>query len=153
MIARRRRRRGFTLLELLLTLAVTTIGLVGLMSLHLSIARGNDSAARFAEATQIGNATLESLRAQSLPDMMKTLTGNPAAVPPTDVNLSTMAGRGGMTYTRRVLVTVLNSASTSLWKIRVEVRWAEDGAAVGSAGDPLSHTVAIELIRTVEESL
>jgi len=38
---KRQSQRGFTLLELMLTLTVTTIGLIGLLSLHLSIARGN----------------------------------------------------------------------------------------------------------------
>jgi prepilin-type N-terminal cleavage/methylation domain-containing protein len=151
--ARRRAQRGFTLLELLMTLTVTTIGLVGLMSLHLSIARGNDSASRFAEATQIANATLEGLRAQKLADMMTTLTGSPTSTPPTDVTRPTVAGRAGMTYRVRVLVTQLTSASSSLWRLRVEVGWTEDGAAEGDQGGLLDHLVAVELIRTVEEQL
>ena len=59
---RRRGQRGFTLIELLITLSVTTIGLIGLLSLHLSIARGNDGASRSAEAEQITATNLESLR-------------------------------------------------------------------------------------------
>ena len=150
---RSRRQRGFTLLELLFTLGVTTIGLVGLLSLHLSVARGNDGASRFSEATQIGNTTVESLRAQRIADFLTALTGSPLSSPPIDVTLPTVAGRAGMTYSRRVVVTALNSASTSLWRIRVEVGWAEEGAAIGSAGDPLTHFVAAEVIRTVEEAL
>jgi len=136
-----------------MTLTVTTIGLVGLMSLHLSVARGNDSASRFAEGSQVANATLESLRAQKLADMMFTLTGNAAAVPPVDQTLSTYAGRAGMTYRRRVLVTQMNSASTSLWKIRVEVGWTDDGADLGDNAGLGDHTIAVELVRTVEEQL
>lgn len=146
----RRGQRGFTLLELLMTLGVTTIGLVGLMSLHLSIARGNDGSNRFSEGTMIANTTIESLRAQRIADMLTTLS---SSAPPIDVPLPTVAGRNGLTYTRRVIVTALNSASTSLWRIRVEVAWGEDGAAIGSAGDPLTHVVAAEVIRTVEEAL
>jgi prepilin-type N-terminal cleavage/methylation domain-containing protein len=149
----RNRQRGFTLLELLMTLTVTTIGLVGLMSLHLSIARGNDGASRFVEATQIGNQQLESLRAQSPIAMMTTLTGVSTSVPPVDVTLPTVAGRAGMTYRRRVLVEQLNAASTSLWRIRVEVGWTDDGAVQGANGGLLDHLVAVELIRTVEEQL
>lgn len=149
----RSRQRGFTLLELLLTLGVTTIGLVGLLSLHLSVARGNDGASRFSEGTQIANTTIESLRAQRIADMLTTLTGSALSNPPIDVTLTTVAGRAGMTYSRRVVVTALNGASTSLWRIRVEVSWAEEGAAIGSAGDPLTHVVAAEVIRTVEEAL
>lgn len=147
------RQRGFTLLELLITLAITTIGLIGLLSLHVSVARGNDGASRAAEATQIANATIESLRARRLPDMMNALTGSSTSVPPTDVMLSTVTGRALMTYRRRVIITELNSASTSLWRIRVEVGWTEDGAAQGAMGGILDRLVASELVITVEESL
>src|SRR5512140_2662414 len=78
-----RGQRGFTLLELLITLSVTTIGLVGLLSLHLSVTRGNDGASRAAEAQQIGAATLESMRAQRLDALMTLLTGAPDVVPAT----------------------------------------------------------------------
>jgi len=152
-MTRRRQQRGFTLLELLMTLAVTTIGLVGLLSLHLSIARGNDNASRSSEAQQLANQTLESLRAQRTPEMMLTLTGSSTTVPPVDVTMSTVAGRAGMTYRRRVMVTVLNAASASLWLLRVEVTYTEDGGSAGAAGGTLDHTMAAELIRTVEEAL
>src|SRR4051812_44301745 len=88
----RRRRRGggpreggFTLLELLMTLGVTTVGLVGLLSLHLSIARSNDASSRAAEATQIGQGVLESLRAARKVDMVAMLTGNGTDPAPIDV--------------------------------------------------------------------
>jgi len=150
---RRPRQRGFTLLELLLTLTVTTIGLIGLLSLHLSIARGNDLANRSSEAASIGNATLEQLRAARIPDMVNQLTGNPASQPPIDVMIGTVVGRNGMTFRRHVVVTQLNNASTSLWLVHVEVGWTEDGAAQGANGGTLDHTVKSEVVRTVEEAL
>lgn len=148
-----RSERGFTLLELLLTLTVTTIGLVGLLALHLSVSRGNDGASRSAEAQQISTTTLESLRAQSTADMMLTLTGNAAAVPPQTVTLPTVAGRAGMTYTRTVTVTSVPGASTNLWKIRVVTGWTEDGGSAGAAGGLYDHFIAVEVIRTLEEAL
>ena len=132
-----KRQRGFTLLELMITLAVTTIGLVGLLSLHLSIARGNDNASRASEAQQLANQTLETLRAQRT----------------ADVTLSSAVGRANMTYRRRVVITTLNAASSSLWLMRVEVSYTEDGGSAGAAGGSLDHTMAAELIRTVEEAL
>ena len=148
-----KRQRGFTLLELMITLAVTTIGLVGLLSLHLSIARGNDNASRASEAQQLANQTLETLRAQRTADMMTTLTGSATALPPIDVTLSSVVGRANMTYRRRVVITTLNAASSSLWLMRVEVSYTEDGGSAGAAGGSLDHTMAAELIRTVEEAL
>jgi prepilin-type N-terminal cleavage/methylation domain-containing protein len=147
---RRSAQRGFTLMELLVTLGITTVALMGLMALHVSVSRGNDAAARGAEASQIGNATLEELRKARIADMVQILTSTTTASPPIDVTLSTQAGARGMTYRRRVLVTALNSASTSLWQIRVEVGWTDDGAAQGQG---LDHLVAVEVIRTVEEAL
>lgn len=151
---RDRDQRGFTLLELLITLSVTTIGLIGLLSLHLSVARGNDGASRSAEAEQIGASILESLRAQRVKDMMQALTGNPNAVPPVAAPLITVQGRGGMTYRVSRFVTDLNSASPFLWRIRVETAWTEDGATGSPSGSgQLDHMIPLEIVRTTEESL
>src|SRR5689334_19607375 len=98
-VATNRSERGFTLLELLITLSVTTIGLIGLLSLHLSVARGNDGASRSAEAQQIGAGILEGLRAQSATGMMATLTGSSTSVPPATAPVITATGRAGMTFT------------------------------------------------------
>lgn len=146
-------RRGFTLLELLITLSVTTIGLIGLLALHLSIARGNDGASRAAEAEQITAAALEDLRAQSPRTMMNTLTGNPLLLPPATATAITVKGRNGLPYSVTRSVTVLTTTSSSLWLVRVSTSWGEAGAAIGSAGDPLTHTIALEVIRTIEEQL
>ena len=144
--------RGFTLLELLITLSVTTIGLVGLLSLHLSIVRGNDGASRAAEAQQIGANEIEALRAQSSRDVMQTLTGNPDAVPPVVVAPKVVQGRGGMSFTVTRSVTQVGAAP-SLWLIRVETSWTEDGGVLGTNGGQLDHKISLELIRTREEVL
>ena len=143
--------RGFTLLELLITLSVTTIGLIGLLSLHLSIARGNDGASRSAEAQQIGTIELEALRAQSSSEMMKTLTGSATSSPPVTAPVKTVVGRGGMTY--RITRSVVVPAGTSLWRIRVETAWTDDGAAAGANGGQLDHMLPLEVVRTQEEAL
>ena len=155
---------GFTLLELLMTLGVTTIGLIGLLSLHLSLVRGNEGAGRAAEATQLAHATLESLRAaRSMPDMVELLTGNGTDAPPIDVAWcrrdeanaveATAMGRNGMTYRCRVVVVVPGAATPNLWRIRVEIGWTDDGAAQGAEGGMLDHLIAVEVLRTYEEAL
>lgn len=148
-----KRQRGFTLLELLITLSVTTIGLIGLLSLHLSVARGNDGASRSAEAQQIGAAILEGLRSQNATGMMNVLTGSSASVPPVTAPLITATGRAGMTFTVARSVTALTGASSNLWRVRVVTSWAEDGGTFGSNGGQLDHSLALEVIRTVEEAL
>jgi prepilin-type N-terminal cleavage/methylation domain-containing protein len=147
-----RSQRGFTLLELLITLSVTTIGLIGLLSLHLSIARGNDGASRSAEAQQVGATELEALRAMRPTDMMAALTGNPFATPPVVAAPKTAAGRAGMTYRVSRFVDQVGG-SGSLWRIRVETSWTDDGAAAGANGGQLDHMLPLEVIRTKEEAL
>ena len=150
---RTRGQRGFTLLELLITLSVTTIGLIGLLSLHLSVARGNDGASRSAEAQQIGAGILEGLRSQSATGMMATLSGSSATLPPFTAPVFTVTGRAGMTFTVARSVTALTGASSNLWRVRVVTSWAEDGATLGANGGQLDHSLALEVIRTVEEAL
>jgi prepilin-type N-terminal cleavage/methylation domain-containing protein len=148
------RQRGFTLLELLITLSVTTIGLVGLLALHLSIARGNDGASRSAEAQQIAVSELESLRSQSTAAMMTTLTGNPLLILPMAApKVRTVVGRSGMTFTVTSIVSALPLAAASLIKIRTVVSWTEDGAATGANGGQLDHAIPLEVVRTVQEVL
>ena len=148
--ARGSRQRGFTLLELLVTLTITTIGLVGLLSLHVSLTRGNELSARAQEGAVIANQTVENLRSQRPADMMTTLTGNPASVPPLTVTIGTAAGRNGLTYRRSVTVTALTA---TLWKLRVVVGWTDDGAVAGSSAGKFDHTMASEIVRTTQETL
>jgi len=145
--------RGFTLLELLITMSVTTIGLIGLLSLHLSIARGNDGASRSAEAQQLGVSEIEALRAQSLTAMMQSLTASANLVFPTAPRVRTAAGRGGTPYAITTVVSALPAASSSLLKIRTVVTWTDDGGTFGANGGLLDHRLALEVIRTVEEVL
>jgi prepilin-type N-terminal cleavage/methylation domain-containing protein len=155
---RPRAQRGFTLLELLITLSVTTIGLVGLLSLHLSVARGNDGASRSAEAQQLCAGELEALRAlrsapgQPLAQLMKELTGSTTLVLPSS-RVRTAQGRNLVPYTITSTVSSMAGASASLVKIRVTVAWAEDGGTLGSNGGTLDHQIALEVIRTLEEEL
>jgi prepilin-type N-terminal cleavage/methylation domain-containing protein len=149
---RARRQRGFTLLELLITLSVTTIGLIGLLSLHLSVTRGNDGASRSADAQQLGVSEIEALRAMSLPAMMTALTGTPALLLPTAPRVRAVAGRRGA-FTVTTVVSALPSASANLLKIRTVVSWTEDGGVAGANGGQLDHQLALEVIRTVEEVL
>lgn len=161
---RRRPEAGFTLLELLMTLGVTTVGLIGLLALHLSLVRGNDGASRAAEATQLGEATLESLRAaRTARDMAELLTGDPDAQPPIDVPWcrrneanaveATAVGRNGLTFRCRVVVVAPDPGAPGLWRVRVEIGWTDDGAAPGAQGGILDHLIAVELLRTREEAL
>jgi prepilin-type N-terminal cleavage/methylation domain-containing protein len=144
---KRSRQRGFTLLELLITLAITTVGMIGVMSLHLSVGRGNDGAARGSEAMAVATDTVEWLRSMTFAQLQVAVT-NPTVGPPVTVNLPTVPGRAGMVFRRSIVVTVLNASL--LTRFRVQVDWTEDGA---TPGGNLDHRVAFEFVRTMEEVL
>lgn len=147
---RGRRQRGFTLLELLVTLAVTVIGLTGLLALYVVTTQGNATSSRSGEGVAVAEATVEEMRTLALPALLTELG---TATLPADVNLDTVAGRAGVTFNRRVQVTELTATSTNLIKIRVEVTWTDAGAAPGAEGGIHDHRVAFELIRTASEVL
>jgi Tfp pilus assembly protein PilV len=141
------------LLELLITLSVTTIGLVGLLSLHLSIARGNDGASRSAEAQQLAVSELESLRAMTTAKMMSNLTGNSTPPLPTTPRVRVVTGRSGMSFTITTTVVSLPSLSTDLIRIRTVVTWTEEGGVAGGNGGQLDHALPLEVVRTLQEVL
>lgn len=152
MLRRRRGRRqaGFTLVELLVTMAITVIGLMGLMSLYVVTSRSNSLGAQSGEAVAVAERTLEEARAASVADLLAT---HGLATLPIDVNLNTVAGRAGTTFGRRLQVTELTAVSTNLVKIRVDISWTDSGATPGSQGGIFDHRISLELIRTASEAL
>jgi Tfp pilus assembly protein PilV len=154
-VARQKRQEGgFTLLELLITTTITVIGFAGLLGLHLATVGGNGLSSRAAEAVAICERTMEQLRSDSVAGMAQDLTGSPTtSLPINDVAMSTVAGRNGMTYRRRVTLTELDAVSPDLIKIHVEVDWTDDGAVTNSDNGTHDHQVTLELIRTRQEGL
>lgn len=147
---RARGQGGFTLLELLVTMAVTVIGLLGLMAMYVATAKGNEATARGAAAVTIAQETLEELRSLSMQGLIDRF-GQP------DIGftatLDTMAGRDGTTYNRQVEVTEMSAISRDLVKLRVEVTWTDDNAVAGSDNGANDHRVGLEVVRSSIEGL
>jgi prepilin-type N-terminal cleavage/methylation domain-containing protein len=55
--------KGFTLLELLIALAILSVGLLGLAGLHIAAIRGNISGFKFSAASAVVQERLEELKA------------------------------------------------------------------------------------------
>jgi prepilin-type N-terminal cleavage/methylation domain-containing protein len=147
----RRIQRGFTLLELLITLSVTTIGLIGLLSLHLSVARGNDTASRAAEAQQLAVTELESLRSMRITALLTEL--GPVPDFPTPQRVQLITGRGNITFRLVSQAERPVAGIPSLIRIRVVAGWAEGGGDVGSNAGAFDHSLALEVLKTMEETL
>ncbi len=144
---------GFTLVELLVALTVTVIGLAGLLTLHIATLKGNQVASRTGEATTFAQQALEELRALPIDGGADSIVARYGALPIDNATMDTVDGRAGMTYTRRLWVGELTSVSEDLVKIRVQLEWTDDGADPNGADDRYKHQIALELIRTRQESL
>ncbi len=145
--------RGFTLVELLVALTVTVIGLAGLLSLHVAVLKGNQNASRTGEATTVAQQTLEDLRAMPIGGSPQSIVARYGALPITDVTMDPVDGRAGMVYIRRLWVNELTSVSEDLVMIRIEVHWTDDGADPNGADESVKHKIALELVRTRQEGL
>jgi prepilin-type N-terminal cleavage/methylation domain-containing protein len=145
---RRRAEAGFTLLELLVAMAITIFGLMGLMAGHLSLSSASDRATETEEAVTLGQQLVEELRAQRVGDLMKSLTGSSTSTAPqTITDYLPQTGRNGLAYHRDVRIT--QGPTATLWRIRVEVYWNEDNAT----GATNQHRLPFEIIRSNLEQL
>jgi len=140
--------QGFTLIEVLITLAVTLIGLAGLMTLHHVVSDGTGSAARMAEASSIAETALEEVR-----QLAFTRIESQFGAPPVDAELEQAAGKGERLYDRRLLIEPLDEVSPDLFRVRIEVSWTDDGAEPGSDDGAHDHTFVLETFRTRQEAM
>ena len=127
--------RGFTLIELMISLAVLTMALVGMMGLYLTAARSNKLARQLADAHALAVGRIETLRPLAL-----------AAIS-ASANTSTDISDGGATYHVRHLVDTNVAANANLFRIRAEVSFGDDG------DETQLRNVRLEVVRTSTEGL
>lgn len=151
---RDRRQSGFSLIEILVAMTVTIIGLAGLMSLYTTTVQGNSRAARTVMASTVGQQTMEELR--SLPvqepvvgyqgETLETLVGG---FPALDVALDDVT-KANATFKRRVSV---DQPVPDLLRVRVVVSWTDEGASDTTTDERLKHNIVLESIRTRQDIL
>lgn len=161
-VHRRPHERGFTVMELLVALTVTVIGLAGLLSLHVTTVRGNASASRALEAVSLAEETLEILRSKTIGDIEQaygiTIGGTVELVdfgdttPASAFGATTVTGRANQQYSRRLHMKVLDASQPNLIWLRVEVVW-NDSAAPPALPAPGDHSIKVETIRARMEAL
>lgn len=94
--------RGFTLIELMLSVVILVVGLLGLATAMASMTRYQDLAGARAEMTLLGDAKLEDLRGRAAAnpaDSSLIFVGGSLTVP-TAPYVDTVTGRGGRRYLR-----------------------------------------------------
>ena len=128
-MVRRSNDRGFTMVELLIALALSMIGLLGLMALQMTAIKGNANSRNFAEATALAQEKLEKLQ----------------VLPYASVAASTETGLGAnpastlTPYTRTVTIDSDNGTTKVL---HIDVSWKDDYNAK-------THTVTVRLARSL----
>ena len=154
---RKRDARGFTLVELLIVLAVGSIGLAGLLALVVASLRGNEVAAASAEAVEICEESIEELRSMSIASI-ESMTSHYAPISetgwgPVAHHGGDMFGRNGVRFKRTVSARQLPATidSNLVW-LRVDVEWAEGGGDL-EASDARTHRVYLEMLRNREDRL
>ena len=111
---RRRRQRGFTLVELLVTLALSMVGLLGGLMMQLMAMRGNAASRNFVEAVGLVQERLETAQSVSYASLAQLAT--------TETNLAPNPGATTQRlYTRLTTVAAAGGSTT----ISVTVSWAD----------------------------
>jgi type IV pilus modification protein PilV len=127
---------GFTLLEILIALTVTVIGLLGVMMMQASTVRSNREAALFTRAANFAEEVME--RTRGIP--VATLQGGMSFTPIT-VNNTTFFVSATATDV---------SLGSNLAVVRVEVRYNEENDTATSGDD---RRAVVEMLRTKAEAL
>ncbi|HJL14950.1 MAG TPA: hypothetical protein RMH99_04800 [Sandaracinaceae bacterium LLY-WYZ-13_1] len=92
-IRRRRRRGGYTMIEVMMALGVLTAGAVGIMAMQAAATRGNLEARRMTTASQLAQRWVERLRRDAVQWRSGSPTVNPVLMNDTDyLRLTTAPG-------------------------------------------------------------
>ena len=104
---------GFTLIEIMITLVILSIGLVALAGLQVTAIKGNTFSKRMTAAVSIANQKLEQIKDMAYGDI---LSQSPTQITITEGNQSSM------NFTRQVTVT--NGPLANTKTVNVTVTWS-----------------------------
>jgi type IV pilus assembly protein PilV len=105
---------GFTLIEIMITLVILSIGLVALAGLQVSAIKGNTFSKRMTTAVSIANQKLEQLK--------DTAYANVLSESSTQITIS-QPNQPSMNFTRQVTVT--NGPLANTKTVNVTVTWSD----------------------------
>jgi type IV pilus assembly protein PilV len=128
--------RGFTLMEVLVALTVTVIGLLGVMMMQADTVRSNRQTQMFTRAANFAEEVMEKARGMTTTQLQGGMTFQPLVV-------------SGTTYTVEATATDI-AESSNLVLVTVNVRYDEDNDVTTSDDD---RKAVVQMIRTRTEVL
>jgi type IV pilus assembly protein PilV len=129
-----RRSSGFTLIEVLVSLVVLSIGLLGIGKLVLYSAHANDSAYLRGQATELAYEILDNMRANR----------QTAVVQGYDVAIATVPGSPGSCVEAACTAGTLAAYDVYTWKTRLAAALPAGQGSVATAGTPTTATITVQ---------
>ncbi len=130
-----RRTRGFTLVEVMVSLIVLSIGLLGIGKLVLFSARANDSAYLRGQATELAYEILDNMRANRTTAMTQGY----------DVAMATVPTNPGTCLATSCTPTQLGLYDVYTWKTRLPTALPSgQGSVVTSTSAPTTATIIVQ---------
>jgi type IV pilus assembly protein PilV len=142
LIAPAARERGFTLIEVMVSLVVLSIGLLGIGKLVLFSARANDSAYLRGQATEMAYEILDNMRGNRATAMQQGY----------DTALATVPSNPGSCIASACSETTLAQYDVYMWKTRVAAALPSGQASVVTAGSPTTATITVRWDDAVAQS-
>ncbi len=137
-----RRDRGFTLIEVMVSLVVLSIGLLGIGKLVLYSAHANDSAYLRGQATAMAYEILDNMRSNRA-------TAIQAGY---DTALTTVPANPGSCIGAACTATTLASYDLYMWKTRLAAALPSGQGSVVTAGSPTTATITVQWDDAVAQS-
>lgn len=125
--------RGFTLLEIMVSMALLVIGMLGIIAMHATAVKGNRMSRQLGRARVIAGQVMEDLRGKDL------------ATLGTGGTFASVTTPEGMTYTPSYTLEGVSGAACTLITVTVDF--------VDNTDAPEHHTTKIQMMRTLVEKL
>jgi type IV pilus assembly protein PilV len=113
-LASRHRSNGFSFIELMIAMAILSMGMLAALTMHLGSARNNTKGNIYTQANMLAKAQVETLKNQ---DVLTLAAGGPYSDPNNPINAD---GQPGGIYTRSWTIDTLG---TDARRITVTVQW------------------------------
>jgi len=130
-----RRREGFSLIEVLVALAILAVGLLGLAMFQITAIKGNAIASKWTVATELAQDRLERFRHVGWDNIVSSNAGGFTTGPPAQPLYAGLPGAAGDTtivrgtpYYRVWYVNPATSATNSFTTITVWCCWRDDSS-------------------------